>query len=81
LALCATLLVAGVALAEVNVNTATQEELTELTGIGQVKAAAIIKHREEHGDFASVDDLIQVDGIGEATLSGLRDQATVGTSE
>ena len=59
------------ALADVNVNTATQVELEALPGIGPAKAAAIIQHRETSGAFASLQDLDAVPGIGPATLNNL----------
>lgn len=61
----------------VNINTASASELEELPGIGEVLAQAIVDHRTEHGPFASVDDLLDVSGIGDATLDDLRDLVTV----
>lgn len=61
----------------VNVNTASSEELQQLSGIGPSKAEAIIRHREENGPFTSVDQLTEVPGIGEKTLDQLREQVTV----
>ena len=61
----------------VNVNTATAEELETLPGIGEVLAATIVQHREEHGPFTSVDQLLDVSGIGEVTLEEIRDLVTV----
>ena len=61
----------------VNVNTAAAEELETLPGIGEVLAAAIISYREEHGPFTSVDQLVDVSGIGDATLEEIRDLVTV----
>jgi competence protein ComEA len=61
----------------VNVNTASAAELEELPGVGPATAEAIIAHREQHGPFGSVDDLLDVRGIGEAKLEQLRDRATV----
>ncbi len=61
----------------VNVNTATAAELEALPGIGPVLAQRIVDHRTEHGPFSSVDDLIEVSGIGEATLANIRDLVTV----
>lgn len=49
----------------ININTATLSELQSLTGIGESKAKAIIKYREENGNFKTIDDLLNVDGIGE----------------
>jgi competence protein ComEA len=61
----------------VNINTAGESELETLSGVGPVTAAAIIQYRTEHGPFASVDDLMDVSGIGPATLEELRPQVTV----
>jgi competence ComEA-like helix-hairpin-helix protein len=55
---------------QININDADKEELTELTGIGEVKAQEIIKSRP----FDSVDDLIDVWGIGEITLDKIKNQ-------
>lgn len=52
-----------------NVNIATKAELEMLPGIGPVLAQAIIDWREEYGPFESVDDLLEVSGIGEKTLA------------
>lgn len=61
----------------INLNTASQQALTELPGVGPVLAARIVAYREEHGPFASVDALDAVSGVGPAVLAGLRDAATV----
>ena len=61
----------------VNVNVASAEELETLPGIGEVLAATIVQYREEHGPFTSVDQLLDVSGIGEVTLEELRDLVTV----
>jgi competence protein ComEA len=61
----------------VNVNTATAAELEALPGIGEVLAQAIVDHRTENGPFTSVDQLLDVSGIGDATLEDLRDLVTV----
>ena len=60
-----------------DINTATAEELQELIGIGPVLAQAIVDYRAEYGRFHSVDELLEVSGIGEAKLSGIRDGVTV----
>lgn len=67
----------GVATAPVDVNVASQAELEALPGVGPVTARAIIDHREQHGPFAAVDDLLDVRGIGEARLADLRDLVVV----
>lgn len=60
---------AGETIAAININTADAEALQDgLIGIGAVKAQAIVDHREAHGPFASVDELLEVKGIGASTL-------------
>jgi competence protein ComEA len=56
-----------------DINTASQEALESLPGIGPTKAADIITYREESGGFVSIDDLLNVPGIGKATLDAIRD--------
>lgn len=62
----------------VNINTASAEELETLTGIGSVLAQAIVDYRAEYGAFESVDELLNVRGIGSAKLDGIRDEITLG---
>jgi competence protein ComEA len=62
---------------KVHVNTASAEELETLNGIGKAKAEAILKYREEHGKFQSVEDLKEVPGIGESTIDRFREQVVV----
>lgn len=65
-------------IAKVNINTASAEDLSEmLTGIGPSKAAAIVAHREQNGAFKAVEDLVNVKGIGEATLEKNRDRISL----
>lgn len=61
----------------VNLNTATAEELDTLPDVGPVTAQAILDWRSEHGGFSAVEELLEVDGIGEATLERLRPHVTV----
>lgn len=61
----------------VNINTATARELDALPGIGEVIAQRIIDYRNAHGPFQSVDELINVKGIGEKKLADLKPYATV----
>ncbi|MDD3609274.1 MAG: helix-hairpin-helix domain-containing protein [Halothiobacillaceae bacterium] len=63
--------------APVDVNTADAVALEQVKGIGPKKAEAIVKYRQEHGPFQSLDDLVKVPGIGDKSLEGLRDQLTV----
>ncbi len=69
---------AAVAWAEaVNINTADAETLASLEGIGAAKAQAIIQYREQHGAFTSVEQLVEVKGIGEKTLEMLKPELTI----
>ncbi len=68
----ATLFAAG----KVNINTATVAELTQLSGVGEKTAEAIIAYRAEH-KFKSVSELVNVKGIGDKTLAKFKDQVTV----
>lgn len=61
----------------INVNTADTIALETIPGIGPVTAAAIITYRESSGPFESVEDLLDVEGIGPATLESLRPYVTV----
>ena len=66
------------AVGKINLNTADAATLQrELLGIGEVKAQAIVAYRAEHGDFASVDELLEVKGIGEATLEKNRGKLSI----
>jgi competence protein ComEA len=58
---------------KININTASEFELQLLPGIGPSKALDIIEYRNSNGLFASIEDLIEVRGIGEATLDSIRD--------
>lgn len=62
----------------VDLNTATEADLETLNGIGPVLAAEIVAWRTTNGRFAAVEDLLDVSGIGESTLEGLREQVHVG---
>ncbi|MCQ4311812.1 helix-hairpin-helix domain-containing protein [Pseudomonas stutzeri] len=64
--------------AAVNLNSADAETLTrELKGIGATKAKAIVEYREAHGPFSSVDELLEVKGIGAATLEKNRAKLSI----
>ncbi|TCP11844.1 competence protein ComEA [Crenobacter luteus] len=78
LTLFAGLLVCSTAFAAVNLNTATQQELEALNGIGPAKAKAILDYRSKNGPFKTVDDLKNVPGIGDKTLANLRKDLTLG---
>jgi competence protein ComEA len=68
---------APVAVAAVNVNTATKDELVGLPGIGPAKAQAIVDYRNQHGPFRSVDELRKVKGIGEKLFLQIRSEVAV----
>lgn len=59
------------------INTADVHELDRLPGIGPTKAQAIVDYRTQYGPFQSTDQLLEVSGIGEATLEGLLDYITL----
>ena len=61
----------------ININTASETDLETLPGVGPVTAAAIIDYRTQNGPFATVDDLVDVSGIGPATLEEMRPFVTV----
>jgi competence protein ComEA len=61
----------------VNLNTATQVELETLPGVGPVTASAILQWRTDNGAFTAVDELMEVSGIGEATLAELAPFVTI----
>jgi competence protein ComEA len=62
---------------QMNLNTATPEQLTELPGIGPELAARIVRYRGQHGPFRSVDALEAVPGIGPKRLAQVRPHVTV----
>ncbi len=79
--ICAVLL-SGMVFAEVNLNTASEEQLTEgLVNIGPSKAAEIVRYREKYGPFKSVDELVGVKGIGITTLERNRHLLTIEESK
>ncbi len=80
LTLAAFLMVVAIpnALAEmININKADVVTLSQLKGIGKVKAKAIVAYREENGRFKSIQELTAVKGIGEKIFNKLRDEASV----
>jgi comEA protein len=63
---------------KINLNTAAEEELMTLPGIGQSKAASIIDFRTKYGAFENVSELSYVQGFGRALLDSIQDKVTVG---
>ena len=62
---------------QININTATSDQLTGLPGIGDVLSEAIVTYRDENGPFSSVDGLLGVNGIGPSKLEAIRDKVQV----
>ena len=60
------------AVKQVNINTATEQELLEIPGVLPMRARFIVQYREEHGPYQSVEDLHNVPGIGKEVLEDLR---------
>ena len=60
-----------------NLNTAAKEQLMTLTGIGEAKAAAIIRYREENGGFRSIEEVMEVEGIKEGVFNKIKDQIKI----
>jgi competence protein ComEA len=77
LLLIVALLFSGLALAATNINTATKEELEALSGIGPVKAQAIIDYRNANGPFKSPEDIMKVKGIKEGEFGKIRNDIAV----
>jgi len=61
----------------IHLNQASAEQLQALPGVGPALSERIVSYRDEHGPFRSVEQLAEVNGIGEAKLAKLRDQLTV----
>lgn len=61
----------------ININTADKDKLDSLPGIGEKLADAIIAYREEHGEFSSVDEIKEVDGIGDGIYEKIKDSITI----
>ena len=65
-------------LGKININEATVAELTDLSGIGESRAADIIAYREQNGGFSCIEDIMHVSGIGEKTFEEIKERITVG---
>ncbi|MCL1823906.1 MAG: ComEA family DNA-binding protein [Oscillospiraceae bacterium] len=61
----------------ININTASLDELTSLTGIGEVIGQRIIDYRENSGAFRSKEEIMEVSGIGEKVFEGIKNRITV----
>ena len=69
------------ALAQVDINTATAQELQTLNGIGPAKAAAIVEYRTANGPFKSPEDIKNVRGIGNGIYQKISSEITVGNGQ
>lgn len=67
----------AVAFAGVNINTASQEELKDLPGIGEAKARAIVEYRNQNGQFKSKEELKSVKGIGDKIYAQIENEIEV----
>jgi len=63
---------------KININIASQSELKDLPGIGDVLASRIIDYRRQNGDFSRIEDIKNVSGIGEKRFQAIEDKITVG---
>ena len=70
-----------VELPQIDLNTATEEELRQLPGIGAALASRIVSHRTEAGPFGSPEEIAAVSGVAEATYERLAGRLTVGPAE
>ena len=59
---------------KVNINTADKDTLMTLTGIGEAKAEAILRYREEHGGFQSIEEITQIEGIKSGVFDKIKDE-------
>jgi len=71
------MLLASLVFGVVNVNSANSAQLQTLNGIGPSKAQEILRYRKAHGAFKTVDELVNVKGIGIKTLQGMKTQVSV----
>ena len=62
---------------KVNINTATAADFDTLPRIGVTLAERIVAYRDAHGPFAGIESLLEVPGIGDLTLAGMRDKITL----
>ena len=62
---------------KVSLNTATKEELMTLSGIGEAKAESIIKYRDDHGGFTDINELKDINGIGDSIFDKIKDNITL----
>lgn len=61
----------------ININTASKEELKSLSGIGDAYAERIIEYREQNGGFDSIEEIMEISGIGESKFEAIKDLITI----
>ncbi|MFY8272837.1 ComEA family DNA-binding protein [Pseudoalteromonas sp. SSDWG2] len=61
----------------VNINSASEKELQMLPGIGAAKAKAIVQYRDQNGPFTSVEQLVNVAGVGDKLLAKIKDKVSI----
>lgn len=62
---------------KININTAKQEELTQITGVGESTAKKIIEYRTQNGKFKSIEDIKNIPGIGDSKFNAMKEEITV----
>lgn len=62
---------------KININTATIDELLKISGIGESKAKNIIEYREKNGDFKNIEDIKNINGIGDSLFNKIKDSITI----
>ena len=67
----------GLDTGKVNINTANKDTLMTLAGIGEAKAEAIIRYREEHGGFQSIEEIKEIEGIKDGVFNKIKDEIEV----
>ena len=62
---------------KININKASAEQLKSIPGVGMKKAQAIIDYRSKNGEFSSVDDLVNVKGIGKKMMAKMKSSISI----
>jgi competence ComEA-like helix-hairpin-helix protein len=82
MALCAVMpSMAAAAGAQIDINSASAEQLTAIPGIGKVMAERIVQFREQHGPFERVEDLLKIKGIAEKSFQRIRPYVMIAKSK
>ena len=70
--------ISEITVGKININTADEDQLMLLQGIGPSLAQRIIAYRQEHGSFKSISDIVKIEGIGAKKFESMKDYITVG---